>query len=396
MRFPSHQQRRTSGTATVAGTLRLEPIRTGWIGAGRSRAAGEGDIVVIDRPDLDRAQAEALVESRVAAVVSTGPFLSGRYPGSGPEVLAQAGIVLVEELGTELLSAVKDGARAHLEDGRLSVADSVVAVGEPRSLEDIQLLMGRARDGMAVQLETLTHTAAAYLHREQGLLLHGLGLPALQTPVAGRPAVVVTGAADRREELRALRGFIRENRPVLVAVDAGAEVLHAVGLRADIIVTTRPGAGHRAARDVVVHTDSSTDVVALDRLARLGIRAHQFSYGGATDDAAVLLADLAGASLIVSVGASATLAELLDAQHTDAASAFLTRLRVGGRLVDARAVPALRESRASGWQLALVLLVGLLAVAVAIATTPSGAVWWEELQAVYHAVLDRFNEGLGS
>ena len=69
---------------------------------------------------------------------------------------------------------------------------------------------------------------------------------------------------------------------------------------------------------------------------------------GTSEDVAVLLADEAGASLIVTVGMRYGLVEFLDKGRSGMASAVLTRIRVGDKIVDAKGVSRLYQSRISG------------------------------------------------
>jgi uncharacterized membrane-anchored protein len=388
MRSPSRQ--RPSDQPGAARTVRIDRRLDTVL-----RRAQPGDIAVIDHLDLDRNHAEALLDQGVAAVLNASPFISGRYPNLGPEVLAKAGVMLVDEVGPEVFGAVKDGARARLLDGTLYVGERAVANGRPLDLGQVRSRMDVARDGLAAQLQSLTHNATEYLRREQDLLLHGLGLPRLSTPIAGRPVVVVVRDFNHEADLRRLRPFIREQRPVLVGVDAGADALLATRLRPDVVVVgaagIAPTGGQRAVSDtalrvageVLLHADASDRALGADRLDRLGIRHHRVAASGTTEDIALLVADGNGASLIVTVGTHATLDEFLDRQRSGLASTFLTRLRVGPRLVDARAVPTLYAGRMRLWQLLLVLLAGLLAVAVAVAATPQGQQWLHDLDSAF-------------
>ena len=208
---------------------------------------------------------------------------------------------------------------------------------------------------------------------------------------------------ETREDLRRLRRFIREQRPVLVGVNAGADTLVAARHQPHIVVVgahrlspggptgTDDGAvsdhALHAAHEVVLHTDRGERSFGAERLTRLGVRHQTLVASGATEDVALFLADVRGAGLIVTVGARATLEDLLDTQHAGTSSTFLTRLRVGPRLVDARSVPLLYAGRTRLWHL-LLLLVGVLAVAVALATTSVGQEWWS-------AVADRLGDAPG-
>jgi uncharacterized membrane-anchored protein len=258
----------------------------------------------------------------------------------------------------------------------------------------VATLMDQARSGLATQLDSFTHNTTEFLRREQGLLLEGEGIPETATRFEGRPVVVVARGRDHRDDLRRLRVFIREQRPVLVGVDAGADALLDAGHRPDLVVVgddgLRPGGttgehggtvtdtALRAAGEVVLHTDRTGHGSDVDRLTRLGIRHRALAATGRSEDVALLLADVRGAGLLVTVGIHSTLDELLDRQREGLAGTFLTRLRVGPRLVDARTVPQLYAGRVRPWHLALVLLAGLVALAVAVGSTPVGARWWQE------------------
>ena len=135
----------------------------------------------------------------------------------------------------------------------------------------------------------------------------------------------------------------------------------------------------RESHEVVLHADRAGRAVGSDRLERLGIRHHTLPASGTSEDVALLLADVRGASLIIAVGTHATLDEFLDRQRAGLASTFLTRLRVGPKLVDAKGVPQLYAGRVRLWHLLAVLLAGLLALGVAIAATPVGQDWWSSV-----------------
>lgn len=389
MKFPS-RNRSDSVLPGTTGTIRADR-RTSTL----LRRLKPGDIAVIDHLDLDRANAQALVDSGVVAVVNASSFISGRYPNLGPELLARSGVVLVDQVGTEVFGRLQDGTQARIHDGEVLVKDEPVAAGKELSADDIAALMDDARGGLSTQLQSFTHNTTEFLRREQDLLLHGEGAPKLTTRLEGRPVVVVVKGYDYREDLRRLRRYIREQRPVLVGVDAGADVLLEAGHRPDILVIgetglgTGGGAGEgsgvsdkalKASREVVLHSDRAGRAIGSDRLERIGVRPHNFSASAGTEDVALLLLDLAGASLIVSVGTHATLTEFLDRHRMGLASTFLTRLRVGPKLVDAKGIPQLYAGRVRLWHLVVVLLAGVTALLVALAGTPVGQDWWEQVQ----------------
>lgn len=345
-----------------------------------------GDVAVLDHLDLDRATAQALVDSGVAAVLNASPFLSGRYPALGPVLLADAGVVMLDRV--EGVDQIPDGARVRVHDEVVYVDGAAVALGRAVDADVLAAEMDQARAGLATQLDTFTHNSAAFLRLEEGLLLHGEGLPTPATRIAGRPVIVVVDGAGLAAHLRTVRAFLKERRPVLVGVDRAAEALRAAGYTPDVIVlNTGPEAPElpskatlRAARDVVVRVERG-DRRPVEQLERIGVRAARVETAATTEDVALLLAFASEATVIVGVGTHATLDEFLDRQRSGLASTYLTRLRVGQRLVDASAVPLLYSGRLRPRHLFLAILVGMLALAVAIATTPVGQDWLADLEA---------------
>jgi uncharacterized membrane-anchored protein len=278
------------------------------------------------------------------------------------------------------------------------VDDEPVASGRTVDLDDVRAQMEEARTGLATQLETFTHNTTEFLRREEDLLLHGRGMPRLATRLQDRPAVVVVAGQDLESELRAVRAYLREQQPVLIGVDRAAEVLREAGHRPDIVVVDartdeadRPSARTlKAAHDVVVRVDKGGDRAAVESLERLGVRPVRLETGATPEDAALVLAHAGGASVIVGVGMHASLEDFLDRQRPGLASTYLTRLKVGERLVDATAVPRLYSGRVRPRHLYLVMLAGLLALAAAIAVTPVGGEWVDSLRAQLADLLHTF------
>jgi len=206
--------------------------------------------------------------------------------------------------------------------------------------------MAEARAGLAVQLEAFAANTMEFLRRERELLLDGVGVPDISTRIEGRHALVVVRGYHYREDLVALRPYIREYRPVLIGVDGGADAILESGHQPDLIVGDMDSVSDRALRcgaEIVVHAyrDGRTHV---------------------------------------------TLVEFLDKGRDGQASTFLTRLRVGGKLVDAKGVSQLYRARIPGRLLVTMLLVGMLAFVAALASTPAGQAWlqvfaarWDDL-----------------
>ena len=345
----------------------------------------DGDIAVLDHLDMDRATAQALVDAGVVGVVNAGPMISGRYPNLGPELLVDAGVAVVDNAGPAVFDRVKDGAALRIDGGDVYSGDTLAAAARELTPELVRDEMARARTGLAAQLESFTHNSTEFLRREEDLLLHGHGVPRTATEMAGRAVVVTVRSHGWESELRGIKPFVREQRPVLVGVDRGADALVSAGHSPDVVVVTGgsddlPAAAVlRKARDVVVLVQRGAPRSVTEPFERLGIRPLRFETTATTEDAALLLASASEASLVVGVGMHATLDEFLDSRRTGLASTFLTRLKLGPDLVDAAALPRLYDGAVRPRHLAGVLAAGMLALAAAVSVTPVGQQWVDDL-----------------
>jgi uncharacterized membrane-anchored protein len=334
------------------------------------RRVGPGDIVVMDALDLDRITADALVEAGVTAVVNASTSISGRYPNLGPEVLVNNNVMLIDETGPEVFKKVKDGARIRLHNGGVYAGDRRLALGTERSDQEINDLMHEAKSGLVAHLEAFAGNTIEFIRSESPLLIDGMGIPDIDVDVNRRHVVVVAEEPSAADDLRALKPFIKEYQPVLVGVGVGADTLRRAGYRPHLIVGDPEAMSVevlRSGAQVVLPADSDGHAKGLERIQDLGVGAMTFPAAGSAADLALLLCDHHGASLIVTAGHSASIEEFFDRSRQQSnPSTFLTRLKVGEKLVDAKAVATLYRSRVSGGAIALLVLAMLIAVVAAL------------------------------
>ena len=369
--------------------MRAAPSGGGVVGPARVDARTKnltkrlrpGDIVVIDHADLDKVSAEALVAARPTAVVNAAASISGRYPNVGPQILNEAGIPILDAAGPVVMD-LHDGDLLRLDGADLWHGSTKVATAHVLDADAIQVQMHEARAGLAVQIEAFATNTMEFIRKERELLLDGIGTPPIRTKIEGRHTLVVVRGYHYRDDLQALRPYIREYRPLLIGVDGGADAILEAGYRPDLIVGDMDSVSDRALRsgaEIVVHAYRDGRAPGLARVEALGISPVVFPAAGTSEDVAMLLADDAGAELIVAVGTHVTLVEFLDKGRDGQASTFLTRLRVGGKLVDAKGVSRLYRARLPARLLLLMLIVGLFALFVAVSATPAGQAWLQVL-----------------
>ncbi len=356
-----------------------------------------GDIAVIDHLDIDRVSAEALVDCRPAAVLNVARSSSGRYPNLGPEIIVGAGIPLVDDLGGAIMS-VREGRPVRVEGAAVYSGGVLIAEGVEQTEESVAEVMAEAREGLSVQLEAFAGNTMDFLARERELLLDGVGVPEVRTEIEGRHVLIVVRGYHYKEDLAMLRSYVREYRPVLIGVDGGADAILEVGLTPHMIVGDMDSVSDRAllsGAEVVVHAYRDGRAPGLARVQQLEVEHVVFPATGTSEDVAMLLADDKGAELIVAVGTHDTLVEFLDKGRAGMASTFLTRLRVGSKLVDAKGVSQLYRTRISTMQVALLALAGLAAIVVALATTEFGQTLWLIVMARLDGLFAFVNDLLG-
>ncbi len=371
MRLPA-LLRRHSTPIEIGGVVRLDR-RTKNL----TKRLGAGEIAVIHHSDLDRVSAEALVLTGVSAVVNAVPSVSGRYPNLGPGILLEAGIVLIDDVGEEIFTTVHEGDRLTV-DGHTLVDPSgaVVAEGTLYTTDILDEQLQYAREGLSDQIEAFADNTMIYLREEKELLLEGVGVPEVRTEIEGRHVLIVVRGYDYRSDLDALRPYISEYKPLLMGVDGGADALIEAGYKPDMIIGDMDSCSDatlKSGAELVVHAYHDGRAPGLERITELGLEAVVFPALGTSEDAAMLLADSKGAQLLVAVGTHASLVEFLDKGRAGMASTFLTRLRVGPKLVDAKGVSRIYRSQIKTWHLVLLVLSGLLALSTALLFTDVGS-----------------------
>jgi uncharacterized membrane-anchored protein len=347
-----------------------------------------GDIAVIDHPDLDRVSADELIACRVAAVVNAAKSVTGRYPNLGPRLLLDAGIPLIDDVGREVLTRVADGTHIRLDKDILyNAGDQVIAKGMLVTEASLAAAMEEANAGVTTQIDAFAANTLEFLRSEHDVLTHGLDLPELATSMRDRHVLVVVRGYRYREDLRALRPYIREYRPVLLAVDGGADALIEAGYRPQVIIGDMDSVSDEAlasGAELVVHAYPDGRAPGMGRLQRLGLDGISLPAPGTSEDVALLVADACGASLIAVVGTHWTLEEFLDKGRPGMASTFLTHLRVGSKLVNARGVHQLYQSRISGWALAVLVVAAAVTIVVGIAYSPAGPILGNYFNGTWH------------
>ena len=273
-----------------------------------------------------------------------------------------------------IVGTVTEGETLRLSGGEIFRGPERIAVGTVLTVEGVEADMEAARVSIGEELQRFAENTLEYIRREADLTFEPVTLPPLRVDMKGRHALVVVRGHDYRDDLHALKAYIKEYRPVLIAVDGGADALLDEGFTPDVIIGDFDSVSEQAlgvGADLVHHVHRDGRAPGRENLELWGVPYHEFVVDGTSEDVAMLLAFEAGATLIVAVGTHSTMVEFLDKGRPGMSSTFLTRLRLGPVLVDAKGVNRLYEGRVRRRDLVLLVGSALVAmVAVSIVSEP--------------------------
>jgi uncharacterized membrane-anchored protein len=333
---------------------------------------GPDDIAIIDHADIDRASAEELLESRVRVVFNVAPSVTGRFPNVAPLALVRGGVRLIDCPGAELFEDVKEGEALVVRGAGLFRNGTRLAAGHVHTEDELERVLADQRARVTDALENFAENTLRHVREESRLLSEGVQMPQLRTSFRDRHALVVARAPEAKRDLRTVRSYIREFKPILIGVDGGADRLMEAGYKPDLVVGDMDSVSDKAltsGAEIVVHAYAGGRAPGRERVDRLGLPSALLPVPGMSEDVAILLAHEKGAELIVAVGTRFNLTEFLERDRAGMSSTFLTRLKVGDILVDARGVSRLFRPRMGVGPLLAFAGAGIAAIVAAVAVS---------------------------
>jgi uncharacterized membrane-anchored protein len=331
------------------------------------------DIAVIDHTNIDRIAAEELIGTGVRAVVNVSQSTDGRYPNAGPLLLTRAGIRLLDVPGAPLFDRLRDGDPLMIDGGTVISRGDELAVGRVLVADELAERLDEQRREIDEALAAFAENTVAHLRQEGELLAGRIEFPATRTRFRDRHVLIVVRGPTYRRDLQALRAYIRDVKPVLVGVDGGADALLEEGWTPDLVLGDMDSASDEALRsraELIVHAYPDGRAPGRDRLLTLALDHKVVPAAGTSEDVAMLLAFEKGSSLIVSVGAHFNLIEFLDKNRAGMSSTFLTRLRIGETLVDAKGVSRLYNPGTRLGHMTLFMGAFIVLLVIVVASSP--------------------------
>ena len=334
---------------------------------------GPSDIAVIDHTNIDRIAAEELIATGVRAVLNASDSSNGRYPNAGPLLLARAGVRLVDAPRSDIFERIRDGEPLRVDGGRVTSQGEEIVVGRVLEADELAAQLDRQREEIDAALAAFAENTVSHIRQEGDLLTGRIEFPPTRTAFRDRHVLIVVRGTTHRRDLQALRAYIRDVRPILIGVDGGSNAILEAGLSPDIVLGDMDSASDGALRsgaELVVHAYPDGRAPGRQRLLDLGLEHTVVPAAGTSQDVAMLMAFEKGAALIVSVGAHFNLIEFLDKNRDGMSSTFLTRLRIGETLVDAKGVSRLYNPGLATGPMALLALAFMALLVIVVATSP--------------------------
>jgi len=316
------------------------------------------EIAVINHADLDGPAAEGLISRKISCVINCASSITGRYPNRGPELLLKEKIMLIDNLPPEFAEKIVEGETLTVDQNNIYRGDELIGTGTLMTTIRLEQELENARKNLNTELKSFVENTLSYVNDEQGLLYQSINIPELCTEIKDRPVVIVVRGENARIDLTAIRGYIRNIKPVIIGVDGGADLLLEQSIKPHIIFGDMDSISDNALRcgaEIIVHAYTDGRSPGAERLKNLNITHQLLPARGTSEDIIMLVAYEKGADIITVIGTHTHLTDFLDKSRSGMSSTFLVRLRIGSKLLDVKGINRLYNIKYPKWHFAFMI-----------------------------------------
>lgn len=332
------------------------------------------DIAIINHDDIDEVAANSLIDIRPQAIINAAESITGRYPARGIYKILKSGIPVLDNVGEGIFNEVKEGITLQLRENQVFSGNRLIAEGKLIGMEDVEIKLAQANQNIQHELDNFVENTLEYAKKEKDIILGTMKVPDMETNMLNRHVLIVVRGSTYKEDLKTINSYIQEEQPVLVGVDGGADALLEFGLKPDVIVGDMDSVSDEAltcGAEIVVHAYANGVAPGMQRVENMGVKAKSFPVPGTSEDVAMIIAWELGASLIVAVGTHSNMVDFLEKGRRGMASTFLTRLKVGSILVDAKGVSQLYQRNLQSRYLVQLLLGAMIPIVITLWVSPA-------------------------
>jgi uncharacterized membrane-anchored protein len=309
-----------------------------------------GAFALLEHEDIDEMAAHSLIQKKVKGVLNYSASMTGLYPSLGTKKLIKANIPVYDIVHPgDVKRTIQQGDVIRIVSNEFVIENTNNNVAGSFSLqsyteEHVQQKFAIAKTKLHDSLRSFTENTLDFAYQEMHEILKPITIPPLAISLENRHVVVVTRGNGYIEDLKAIKGYIREKNPIFIGVDGGADAILECGYSPHIIIGDMDSVSQKALRsgaEIVVHAYSDGVAPGLEFVREQGLKAHIFPCFGTSEDAAQLLAYEGGALLIVTLGSHTNMVDFLEKGRRGMGSTLLVRLKIGEKLVDAKGVSLL-------------------------------------------------------
>jgi len=332
-----------------------------------------GEIGIINHRDIDQIAAKTLIEKNIIAVINTDSSLTGRYLNKGPELLINAGITVIDILNKDILyNEINEGDYILIKDNKIYKNCNLISTGIKIDQNYIKKKMIRAKYNLNNELNDFIENTLLYARKEKELILD-LKVPDINLDINKRQVLIVVRGAEYKDDLRVISSYVKDLKPIIIAVDGGADACLEFGYIPDIVIGDMDSISDNALKKVIkrdsiliVHAYPDGRAPGLKRLKKMNINPIIFPAPGTSEDIAMLLAYEKGAELITAVGTHSNMIDFLEKDRPGMGSTLLARMKIGNKLIDAKGVSKLYHVNLSNIYFIPLFLAFLLPVIITI------------------------------
>ena len=332
-----------------------------------------GDIALIAHQDIDQIAGASLLEARVKAIINVKKSISGKYPNRGPLSLTEGDIPIIDNCNSDIFQYVQDGDIIKIKQGYIYKDNILIGSGTLLTNQKIKNLLHEAKNNINQELKKFIDNTLNYA-REEMSLIFDIPIPDIDIDFKGRHVLIVVRGADYKEDLKLVSSYIKNENPIIIGVDGGADACLERGYKPDLIIGDMDSVSDNAlygCSDLIVHAYPNGKAPGLKRIKSLKLDATTFPAPGTSEDIAMLLAYEKGADLITAVGSHSNMIDFLEKGRSGMASTLLVRLKIGNKLVDAKGLSKLYNSQINYPYVFGIILSLLLPLIIIVFSSPS-------------------------
>lgn len=311
----------------------------------------KNDIAVIKHKAIDLVVAQDLKYKNVKTVINCEKTIDINSILDGVRYLVENNINIYDASDKDFFNLVNDGDIICIKNNSIYVNNIFYTYCTPVLKQDIFDMYGQKRDIEKSKKIQFVKNTMSYMDYELDYYVSQSGISELDINIDGREVLIVSRGREYRQDLNSIKKFIKKNNPVLIGIDGGADALTDIGLKSDIIVGDMDSISDNSllnCSEILVHTYSNGYAPGLGRVKSLSIKYKLLKIKGTSEDAAIYMAKLKGASKIYLIGSHSGIDEFVEKGRNGMGSTLLLRILYGSDIVDLKGINRILRNRETG------------------------------------------------